>query len=157
MPSAKQRKKGGGSGTKESLLPKGGGGGKKNGSGSSTAILFGVTVATLGAGAWYAGFLGPGAEEGTGKAAGVTGGAFGADRCGPSDREHFSDLPARGLHILQMPSGDGGEGSCARGESLQITLHVDGLEADVLDGSPTLEIPCSGTEIGGLWSALCRV
>ncbi len=59
--------------------------------------------------------------------------------CGPEGMEHFSDLPALGLHVLTV------EGSefCAEGaSSSSLTVHVDG--SPVAGDPPTLEVACDG-------------
>ena len=67
--------------------------------------------------------------------------------CG-SDREHFSELPARGMHVLlKQDTGS----SCASTEgSLALELHVDGVQAE--GQAPDLAIPCNGKSFGEIYS-----
>ena len=70
----------------------------------------------------------------------------------PAAAEHFSDLPARGLHILQAwgrhgcanATGGGGQPS-----SMSYELHVDGMRAvhawDDDSHQTHLDIPCGKT------------
>ena len=139
MSSAKQRKKG--TALKEPLTKKGGPKGKERSGPLGGVLLGAAVVGAVGVGLWYARLLGPASSEGGADAGG--GGEFSQGRCGPADREHFSEMPARGLHILTLPSGGEG-GTCASGDSLQTSLHVDGWKAE---GPAGLEVPCSGAGI----------
>ena len=79
--------------------------------------------------------------------AGRTGVGF---RCGPADAAHFSELPARGMHILTAAGGDA-HGACA------IDLHVDGMEAHAADGARRLaglEGPCAAVAHGAMLARL---
>jgi hypothetical protein len=98
--------------------------------------LVGATLVAL-VGASLVAYYGGGAGGASGQLR-SGGGAF--FECGAKDREHFSVLPARGLHILTLDSGfGGGEDVCATaaGALLRIKLHVDGAPSSAHDGACT--------------------
>jgi hypothetical protein len=59
-------------------------------------------------------------------------------QCGVNGQEHFSEVPAMGMHIL-VPSGS--DPSCSSGASeLSLDFYVDGIEAEK---SRSIKFPCT--------------
>ena len=93
---------------KAPLIDKGKGKGKvgKKGSGGSpplAAVALGV-AGVVAAALFYRG--GGDSTQASAGGSATAGGSFDSAQCGPVDNEHFSELPARGLHILTLAEGD---------------------------------------------------
>ena len=75
--------------------------------------------------------------------------------CGPPDMEHFSEVPARGMHVLTLISGscDGAETT----KALSFELHVDGIaNTGHTPGYSFLSVECLAGVGGGHLSSRIR-